>query len=85
MEAGQPWTELFTTDPEADLTWLLGSPGEQGPNMSPTFDHTNFDASGHFLYLPLNARREGEKGRLVSKPLQASTSCTLRFFYHLYG
>ena len=84
MEPGQPWTGLFTTDPEADLTWLLGNPAELG-HMSPTFDHTHFDASGHFLYLPLNERREGEKGRLVSKPLQASESCTLRFFYHLYG
>jgi hypothetical protein len=86
FEPDQPWTGLFTSDPEADLSWQLASAEELGAGaLAPTFDHTRFDRTGHFLYLPLSARKEGEKARMYSRPLEATTLCTPRFFYHLYG
>ena len=86
FEPSQPWTDLFTSDESADLSWQLGSSESLGSAaLAPTFDHTNFDQSGHFLFLPLNERREGERARLFSKPLEPSQSCTPRFFYHLNG
>ena len=86
FEPSQPWTDLFTSDETADLSWKLGSSESLGSSaLAPTFDHTDFDQSGHFLFLPLNQRREGERARLFSKPLEPSQSCTPRFFYHLNG
>ena len=86
FEYGQPWTGLFSVDETADLVWQLGSAEELGVSaLAPTFDHTQFNKKGHFLYLPLNTRREGERARLLSHPLQQSNTCTVRFFYHLYG
>ncbi|XP_071479396.1 MAM and LDL-receptor class A domain-containing protein 1-like, partial [Diadema antillarum] len=78
------WSQM-TTD-EFDWTRHQGDTGSE--NTGPAEDHTTGTPFGFYIYTEVSNRRIGDRAKLVSIPLQATSvanACGLRFYYHMVG
>ncbi|XP_047128245.1 MAM and LDL-receptor class A domain-containing protein 1 isoform X1 [Hydra vulgaris] len=77
----------FTQETADDFDWTLNQGWTPSYNTGPTRDHTYGTSQGHYMYIEATGRKEGDKARLMSLPVQAKKggNCTLRFFYHMTG
>ncbi|XP_072163102.1 MAM and LDL-receptor class A domain-containing protein 1-like [Diadema setosum] len=75
------WVQVNDAD---DFDWELV---QANKNSKLTYDHTQDDASGYYMVIDRsNEVQSGEKARLGSYIIQASTSdCKMRFYYYKSG
>lgn len=69
--------------PNVTFGWSQGSGATVSRDTGPAFDHTFFDASGHYLYIDSLQQMPGDKAWLVSKPFRAGENCRFTFWYHM--
>ncbi|KAJ8050664.1 MAM and LDL-receptor class A domain-containing protein 1 [Holothuria leucospilota] len=74
------WSQM--DDDDMDWAWLTGNNGQQGG--APGWDHTTLTSEGSYLYLYSLTGDENKVGRLGSVVF-LSTTCMMRFWYHMYG
>ncbi|XP_033638977.1 MAM and LDL-receptor class A domain-containing protein 1-like [Asterias rubens] len=66
--------------------WELGSGATPSANTGPSKDHTLNNAAGHYMFVNANSGSSYSQATLVSPTLnQASSTCLLTFWYHMYG
>lgn len=78
------WSNVYGTD---DFDWTPFSGRTISGWTGPVADHTKRTISGRYVYIEASSpRREADRAWLVS-PLYgpASSHCSIRFYYHMYG
>lgn len=72
---------------EVDFFWERNSGGTSSWATGPTTDHTTGTAQGFYMFIETSSPRlAGDVAVLESTWLDnAAESCTLRFWYHMYG
>lgn len=63
--------------------WTRHSGGTSTSNTGPSGDHTT--GSGHYLYHEVSVGSSGHKASLLSPGFLLQASCSLEFYYHMYG
>lgn len=73
-------------DRDDDFDWTR----TQGPTSSyatgPGIDHTLGTSKGYYMFIETSSpRKANDTARLLSAVFKPTTSCTMRFNYHMYG
>ena len=81
---------LFHEEPGDFLHWQRQSGRTPNAHTGPSFDHTTFNSTGHYLYLDSNKMvNTEERALLVSEPFQQSSQdgpdCVMTINYHMFG
>ena len=76
----------WVTSNDTSYTWNAGQGASPVANAGPPIDHTLLSPFGHYMYLGVSAGVSSLEGRYVSPVLrQASATCTMEFYYHMFG
>nr|XP_039270832.1 MAM and LDL-receptor class A domain-containing protein 1-like [Styela clava] len=77
------WQQMSETD---DFNWLRINGFRCRPETGPCVDHTRGTRDGYSLIVDSRINKSGTFARLISPPVMAnSDSCSIRFYYHMYG
>lgn len=76
------WTRANGTS----FIWRMGQGASQSSFAGPSLDNTILSPLGHYMYLDVTSGVTAFDGRYISPQLkQASPSCEMVFYYHMYG
>ncbi|KAK3084897.1 hypothetical protein FSP39_020980 [Pinctada imbricata] len=79
----------FVQDPTDDIDWLRQRGRTASTNTGPLTDHTyqqQNNIEGHYMYVESSGpSRKGDKARLISSFVNATSALCLKFYYDMYG
>ncbi|XP_070534301.1 MAM and LDL-receptor class A domain-containing protein 1-like isoform X1 [Ptychodera flava] len=75
----------FTQDYLDDFDWSRNSGGTSSSNTGPSYDHTQNDLTGYYMYIETSNYNLGDTARLISPEFLIENHLCLRFWYHMYG
>lgn len=69
------------------MQWIRRKGSTPSSHTGPSVDHTYGTADGYYVYIETSGSyQDGEKARLHSSNYGgSSSSCKIKFFYHMYG
>ena len=81
---------MFSPGPgDPQFLWKRGSGETANRGTGPPFDHTTFDAEGHYLYIDSSEQQpEHTFAELVSVPFHPNVpgpECRMIFYFHMLG
>jgi hypothetical protein len=76
------WTNANNTQ----FQWKTGSGNKPTDDTGPLIDHTTLGPNGHYIYVDAANGSSITTAKYVSPQLkQASATCEMQFYYHMYG
>ncbi|XP_022096407.1 MAM and LDL-receptor class A domain-containing protein 1-like [Acanthaster planci] len=75
----------FAQDKTDNFDWTMGTGATTTPNTGPPYDHTYQSAQGHYMYIDVSGKSNGDMARIRSPEYPATFGTCMKFWYYMVG